>query len=94
MKLKKVMAMALAASMALSVVGCGGNDGSTEKEDTEAATNATVEEAKSDDTEAEDAGTEGAGGAPTYASIVLGESYTDLTTTIKWIHHKTDRQED
>ena len=30
----------------------------------------------------------------TYGSIKLGESYTDITTTIKWIHHKTDREED
>lgn len=95
MKLKKVIAMALAATMTLSVAGCGGNGGSSETGDTEAATAAKVEETKTEaeiDTEADTA--EVVGEAPTYSSIVLGESYTDLTTTIKWIHHKTDRQED
>jgi raffinose/stachyose/melibiose transport system substrate-binding protein len=29
-----------------------------------------------------------------YTAIKLGEDYTDLTTTIKFIHHKTDRAED
>ena len=62
------------------------------------ATTETETEAEADtdaeaeaDTEAE-AETEDAG--LTYASINLGEDYTDLTTTIKFIHHKTDREED
>ncbi len=29
-----------------------------------------------------------------YTAIKLGEDYTDITTTIKFIHHKTDRAED
>ena len=36
----------------------------------------------------------GASGELTYGAITLGEDYTDITTTIKWIHHKTDRQGD
>ena len=31
---------------------------------------------------------------PSYSQITVGEDYTDLTASIKWIHHKTDRQED
>ncbi len=31
---------------------------------------------------------------PAYADIVLGEDYTDLEASIKFIHHKTDREED
>ena len=38
--------------------------------------------------------TEESSDAGAYGSIVLGESYTDLTTTIKFLHHKTDREED
>ena len=95
MKLKKVMAMALAASMAFSVAGCGGNGGSEDKGDTEATTAGTVEETETvEETDTEESGAGEAGDAPTYASIKLGESYTDITTTIKWLHHKTDRQED
>ncbi|MCD8396606.1 MAG: ABC transporter substrate-binding protein [Lachnospiraceae bacterium] len=31
---------------------------------------------------------------PAYVDIVLGEDYTDLEASIKFIHHKTDREED
>ena len=71
MKLKKVLALTLAAAMTLSLVACGG----------------ATEEAPAE-TEAEESD------ELTYGSIKLGESYTDITTTIKWIHHKTDREED
>ena len=95
MKLKRVVAMVLAAGMTISAVGCAGKGSSSEKDGTEATTAGTVENT---DTEAdkgtEDDAAEAVGEAPTYSSIVLGESYKDVTTTIKWLHHKTDRQED
>ncbi len=81
MKLKKVMAMAMTAALGLSLVGCGGGD-TTESESTtekKAESSADGEEASED---------------LTYGSIKLGEDYTDLTTTIKFLHHKTDREED
>ena len=81
MKLKKVMAMAMTAALGLSLVGCGGGD-TTESGDT------TEKKAESS------TGGEEASGDLTYGSIKLGEDYTDLTTTIKFIHHKTDREED
>ncbi len=34
------------------------------------------------------------GGVPGYLDITLGEDYTDLTATIKFLHCRTDREED
>lgn len=81
MKLKKVMAMAMTAALGLSLVGCGGGDTAESGDTTEkkAESSADGEEASGD---------------LTYGSIKLGEDYTDLTTTIKFLHHKTDREED
>lgn len=81
MKLKKVMAMAMTAALGLSLVGCGGGD-TTESGDT-------TEKKAESSTDGEEAS-----GDLTYGSIKLGEDYTDLTTTIKFLHHKTDREED
>ena len=105
MKFKKVTALGMAAVMAMSLTACGSSsepstadsskaDDSANTATTDAA--ADTESAAADtesaaaDTEA-DAATEG---GLTYASIKLGEDYTDLTTTIKFMHHKTDREED
>ena len=96
MKLKKLAALLLSATLAVSLTACGGSDSANTETTTEESTEAPAEEAESTDeaaeetSEAEDTSSEG--GA--YASIKLGESYTDLTTTIKFLHHKTDREED
>ncbi len=93
MKLRKVLALTLALSMTLSLAACGGSDeGSAEAP-------ASDEAASADDAEAPaaDAGEEAPAAAPsglTYASVNLGEDYKDLTASIKFIHHKTDREED
>ncbi|MGN1151408.1 MAG: ABC transporter substrate-binding protein [Lachnospiraceae bacterium] len=90
MKLRKVLALTLAAAMTFSLVGCGG---SSDEAATEApATEETAEEAPAEEAPAEDAAE--ASGVPTYSQITVGEDYTDLTASIKWIHHKTDREED
>lgn len=91
MKLKKVLALTLAAAMTLSLVACSGAT-----EEAPAETESKTEEAAPAETEAEaPAETEAEESDElTYGSIKLGESYTDITTTIKWIHHKTDREED
>ncbi len=91
MKLKKVLALTLAAAMTLSLVACSGAT-----EEAPAETETKTEEAAPAETEAEaPAETEAEESDElTYGSIKLGESYTDITTTIKWIHHKTDREED
>lgn len=98
MKLRKVLALTLAAAMTLSLTACGGSgedaadapaaDDSAAAEETEAP----VADEASDDGEETEAPAASSG--LTYASVNLGEDYKDLTTTIKFIHHKTDREED
>ncbi len=94
MKLKRLMALGMAAVMTMSLTACGGSDdkpatGSTDTDNKTASNDNTA--AGSD---AADSGADAAAGGLTYASIKLGEDYTDITTTIKWMHHKTDRVED
>ena len=98
MKLKKVIALTLAATMAFSLVGCGGSDpAQTPAADVVAAGYAAADDtAAADDAAADDAAAaddSAAASSLTYASINLGEDYQDITTTIKFIHHKTDREE-
>ncbi|MCM1267033.1 MAG: ABC transporter substrate-binding protein [Bacteroidales bacterium] len=97
MKLKKVLAVTLAAAMTFSLAACGGNDGSSAEtapaaEETPAAEEApAADDGGSDEAEAPAADT---GAVPNYLDINLGSDYTDLTTTIKFIHCRTDREED
>lgn len=99
MKLKKVLALTLAASMVFSLVGCGSDNGGsaagTSASDTadDTATDADDSAADTADDGADDSVAAATGGL-TYASINLGDDYQDITTTIKFIHHKTDREED
>ena len=93
MKLRKVLALTLALSMTLSLAACGGSGESAP------SAPAAADETAGEDAEAPaaDAGEEAPAAAAagiTYASINLGTDYKDLTTTIKFIHHKTDREED
>ena len=97
MKLKKVLALALAAAMTLSLVACGGSEETAEApaETTEAEAPAETEAEAPAETEAEAPAEEAApAGVPTYSQITVGTDYTDLAAEIKWIHHKTDRAED
>ena len=86
MKLKKVLATLLAASMTLSLAACGST------ESTETSSSTSEETATSSTDTSTDDSTESTG--LSYSAIKLGEDYTDITTTIKFIHHKTDRAED
>lgn len=91
MKLKKVLALSMAAVLTLSMAACGSGSGesaavNTNEEASEEAPAETTEEA-GDDAAAED--TASADGL-SYTNIVLGESYKDITTTIKWLTHRTD----
>lgn len=96
MKLRKVLALTLAAAMTLSLTACGGSgEGGAEAPATEtpaADDGAAAETPAADD--GDEAAAPAASSGVTYASINLGEDYKDLTTTIKFIHHKTDREED
>ena len=96
---KKFIAAILTAALALgTLTACGGSgedaadapaaDDSVAAEETEAP----VADEASDDGEETEAPAASSG--LTYASVNLGEDYKDLTTTIKFIHHKTDREED
>jgi ABC-type glycerol-3-phosphate transport system substrate-binding protein len=74
MKLKKVLAIGLAAVLTFSLVGCGEKESKKEDpKETNEATTDTTEAAQTD-----------------FQSIVLGETGTDLSTTIKWLNHRTD----
>ncbi len=90
MKLRKVLALCLATAMTLSLVACGGSAETTEAPAEEVKEEVPAEEVK-EEAPAEEAAP---AGVPTYTQITLGEDYTDLTAEIKWIHHKTDREED
>lgn len=82
-------------AMTFSMVACGGaSTDTTTPADTSAdtETEAPAEEAEAPAEEEAEAPAED--GTLTYSSITLGEDYTDLTATIKWLHHKTDRAED
>ncbi len=96
MKLRKVLALTLAMSMTLSLAACGGSDEGSA--DAPAAETPAADDGAEAETPAADSGAEAeapaAASGLTYASINLGEDYKDLTTTIKFIHHKTDREED
>ena len=97
MKFKKLMALGMAAVMTMSLAACGSSDnnassGNDAAADTAAKTDAAADTAAGE-TEAE-TNQDAAESSLTYAGITLGEDYTDLTTSIKWIHHKTDREED
>ncbi|MBO5033665.1 MAG: extracellular solute-binding protein [Lachnospiraceae bacterium] len=97
MKFKKLMALGMAAVMTMSLAACGSSDnnassGNDAAADTAAKTDAAADTAAAE-TEAE-TNQDAAESSLTYAGITLGEDYTDLTTSIKWIHHKTDREED
>jgi ABC-type glycerol-3-phosphate transport system substrate-binding protein len=108
MKLKRLMALGMAAVMTMSLTACGGsgdtpstnsNTASNNNDSNAAADNdAAADDANAaDDSAADDANTtddSAAEGGLTYGSITLGEDYTDLTASIKFIHHKTDREQD
>lgn len=92
MKAKKILALGMSVVMAASLTACGSSSADTTNTN---ATNAeTTTSADTATQTAQEENGEAQEGALTYAGITLGEDYTDLTTTIKWLHHKTDREED
>lgn len=106
MKLRKLMALGMAAVMTMSLAACGGNTDSSSSSSSSSSNSSSsssssnssssdnaADNTASDNTASDDTGSDAAGGL-TYAGITLGEDYTDLTTTIKFIHHKTDRETD
>lgn len=96
MEFKKVTALGMAAVMTMSLAACGGSETATTNTDTKTDVAATTDAATTDTapTDATAVDTAEATGVPTYAEITLGEDYTDLVANIKFMHHKTDRQQD
>lgn len=99
MKLKRLMALGMAAVMTMSLTACGGgsNDAASDKDAASTGKDAASTDnkaASTDNNAAADNNADASAGGLTYAGIKLGEDYTDITTTIKFMHHKTDREED
>ncbi len=96
MKFKKATALGMAAVMTMSLAACGSSEtASTEAPKADSTkTETAATDTKSDAAAATDTAVTEEAGVPTYAEVTLGEDYTDLTTTIKFIHHKTDRDQD
>ena len=83
MKLKKVLAVSLVTVMTLSMAACGSNRGTSNNAESSTETGS-----------ASNAGSDAsADGELSYAGIVLGESYTDITTTIHVFNQRTDMAE-
>lgn len=73
--MKKALALTLAAAMAaMLLAGCGGGSGSSAAASTAGGDSASAE----------------ASGVPSYASLKVGEDYTDLKADLKLISHRTD----
>ncbi len=98
MKTRKVMAMILAGCMTASMAACGAQDSGTSTEEKQSAAESAAETADSGsasdgNAETADADAETAGALPSelsYASVVLGETGTDLTAELKVLNHRTD----
>lgn len=73
--MKKALALTLAAAMAATLLaGCGGGSGSSAAASTAGGDSASAE----------------VSGVPSYASLKVGEDYTDLKADLKLISHRTD----
>lgn len=76
MRVKKVLAACLAASLAIGLTACGNSSSSSSSSSAAGGDSTNNEQALS------------------YKDIVLGESYTDITTTISFFSNRTDMLED
>lgn len=99
MKLKKVLSVVLATAMTLSMVACGNSESAAPAapaatEEVAEAAEETAEPAAAEEAEEEIVEVAASEGVPSYSQIKLGEDYTDLTATIKFLHCRTDREED
>ncbi|MCR5106893.1 MAG: ABC transporter substrate-binding protein [Lachnospiraceae bacterium] len=95
MNLKKALAVLLTSAMAISLTACGGAAPAAQAPAAEeAADEAAAEETEEAEEATEEAAdTEAVAGDLSYTSLSLDDN-KDLTASIKYIHHKTDREED
>ncbi|MCR5638613.1 MAG: ABC transporter substrate-binding protein [Lachnospiraceae bacterium] len=89
MKLKRAVALMMTAAISVTTVGC-----TSDKKDTDTTTTTAKQQSTDATTGSTEGGDTATSGELKYGDIKLGESYTDITTTIKFIHHKTDRDAD
>jgi len=94
MKAKKVLALTLSAAMLLGVTACGSTAEAPAADTSAAATEEATEEEVASTEEVAEVAEATETGVPTYSQITVGEDYTDLTATIKFLHCRTDREED
>ncbi len=80
MKLKKLTAILMVAAMSVGMVACGNSNNNNNNN------SGTDDKKQSGNTDA----AKEAIGDLNYADIKLGEDYTDITTTIKFLTHRTD----
>lgn len=95
MKIKKALALTMAATMTVSLAGCSSSksDGTaaTAADSATAATTASEDNTASDGTATTAAASDG---TLSYAGVTLGTTGTDITTTIKVLTQRTDMLED
>ena len=86
MKMKKFLAVCLAATMAASLAGCGSSAGTTPADDAAATDDAAADTSDAAADEAADSS------LISYADLKLGEDCTDLSAAITVFNHRTDLQ--
>lgn len=86
---KRFLGLMMSVVMAASMAACTTQGGGGETQPATPTNGGTTTP-----TEGGEAGGGETAAANTYGSITLGETGTDITTTIKFIHHKTDREQD
>ena len=95
---KRLLATILASVMTVSLVACGGAAETAPAASTDTTAADTAADTSTDDTAAADTETEAeaapaAAGDLAYTTLNL-DDYKDFSASIKYIHHKTDREED
>ena len=95
MKLKKLLAICLASAMTISLAACGGAEDvtSTAVDAEEEAEDIEDDAAVSNEDEADSETPASGSDIPGYTQLDL-DKYGEAEATIKFLHHKTDRQED
>lgn len=91
MRLKKFVAIGTAVVLSLSFVGCSKNNNKNDKANNTVSNQPSTEGTDDTATDTADTTTDD---VLSYANIVLGESYTDISTTIKFYNNRTDMNQD
>lgn len=93
MKQKKIFALMLAAVMAMGLAACGSTNETSDKAPVPTEETGEQSGAMSETGEQSEMLTETEAADLSYSNIVLGESYTDISTTIRVFNQRTDMAE-